>query len=412
MNFASLLGYTNLFFSKTSGLKEDLAKRMMYSVLPHLSTPGETYQTRGVIDMKALRAATEGRKNIISMGLQAIGRELGHYNDVGRGEEVLVNEFWRASTKYPIKAADIAIKAFGSPRGWMYGFGGEPWKRIAETLKKIIHLDQQLDGLRHKRKVSPAPEDLDAELETMRQLVVEINVFDGLSHNTASIMKNLISMENFRDEDENEPKEKKEERAKKEMQTYRDYMTLMDAKELKDPVEVFKLIEPTLQGSGDIHRFKDWVEKLRRLPEYRREDPTIQKQLFTIRSRKHLMAEREKLEEPISKMERSLQAITKPLSNDSLQAHLQSLLTWAGAADSFAAAIPASYMGEHSEGFRALRKKLQALYSELAEIMSSYFNQPFEEIRTATPDKYAHLIKKSEEFLSKLKSIKFFLDAI
>jgi hypothetical protein len=78
----------------------------------------------------------------------------------------------------------------------------------------------------------------------------------------------------------------------------------MDAKELENPMHVFNTIEPTLKGSGESLRYKDWTRKIKNHSDY---DPDamhseqVQSQLFLIRFRKETKQYFEELEQLLAK---------------------------------------------------------------------------------------------------------------
>jgi len=92
-------------------------------------------------------------------------------------------------------------------------------------------------------------------------MIIALNVFDGLAHNTASIMKNLTQIESKKNNDL-----EYEEEAIKE---YKRILQLMDAKELKDPINVYQEIEPELEAIEPFY-FRDWKTKARSNPGNRR----------------------------------------------------------------------------------------------------------------------------------------------
>jgi hypothetical protein len=112
-------------------------------------------------------------------------------------------------------------------------------------------------------------------------LVVELNVFDGLSHNTSSIMRNLIQEEY---QDTADPAD--DFMSTKADDEYTAVMNMMDAKEFNNPIDVYKEIAPTLIDSGDINKYKDWVTKLKTSPGYNTENVGKAKELFKIKFRK------------------------------------------------------------------------------------------------------------------------------
>jgi len=167
-------------------------------------------------------------------------------------------------------------------------FGGEPWAEISKSLFKIAKLNIEAKKIKKQQNMKQ-------EMNILQQLVVELNIFDGLSHNTDSILKNILN-EEYKDKKEypapNDYKLLNEQGLHQSNEfkdlKYLDLKYLMDLKEIMDPVDVYKEIEKTLTESGDIHRFKDWTTKIRQHPKYR-EKSDIGYELFLIKYRKEFL---------------------------------------------------------------------------------------------------------------------------
>lgn len=257
-----------------ANLRSDMAKRIMYSIIPSLSNTTQIMGTQGVVDYNALKAAIEGRKDIIKYGARACAKELGHYGGPSKpyGLQVLID-----TRKYE-ELFKIAIKLFGQEENWEPHFGGKAWFNIAKTLNKINDFDRSLDELRSNR--NKEPNFAEKEIIIMRELVVALNVFDGLSHNTESIMSNMVKEESL----ELHPEQTYDQI----MEEFEAIQKLQDAKEINDPLSVFKEIEKDLINSGDINRYKDWVSKIHRDPSYREENDNLNLEKKSIRLRKIL----------------------------------------------------------------------------------------------------------------------------
>jgi len=274
-------------------LRDDMAKRIMYSVIPSLAKDSEVYHTGGVVDYKALAAAIEGRHDIIKYGARACVQELKHYKEAFVIYHDTVEALKNADYK---KIFEISIKCFNDVKKWDPNYGGDAWKKIAETLLRITQLDENLKQLRANKR--SLPDFYDQEVEIMKQIVIYLNVFDGLSHNTSSILKNILN------------EEEREYHIEETILPFKEIENLLDAKELKDPIDVFKQIYPTLKGSGDINRYKDWFNKIKLNKKYQQNNDESKKDLFIIRLRKtlnpHIIAfnkDKEKLETSLNKLE-------------------------------------------------------------------------------------------------------------
>lgn len=295
-----LSSYIALFAEKTgvfrvdAGLSQDMAKRIMYSVLPSLADANQIALTEGVVDYKALKAAVHGRKDIIRFGCNAVLQEMDHFRssaekDMTTSLKAKVQRLLYA--KQYEEAMDAAIEAFSNEKAWVGGFGGRAWEQIARTLRQLVRLDKGLAAVQSSPNKDPKQ-----EVQLMKDIVVEMNVFDGLAHNSDSIMNYLVESETGEQGRDN--------------QHYHDEFLkikrLMDAKELDNPIEVFKQIEPTLQESGDINQYKDWLGKIRRRDDFRTDDPKRAQKLFLIYVRKALIHPRRTMNSLIDDLSASL----------------------------------------------------------------------------------------------------------
>ncbi len=274
-----------------ASIRSDMAERIMYSIIQGIPKDKEDQISVGLglarqqsetekeflrqnyraTDYKALIRAANGRHDIIKYGARACSKELSHYH----GDRINVYEKTKSllsQNKYK-EVINIAIKAFSDYKQWDPAFGGPAWEAIARSLGKICFLDEYLDLIYKEYKTSMDSDSLTKlrteELVTLQDLIVELNVFDGLSHNTESIMRNLVQQETLEkypqssydyDTDENYDRIGKE---------FTKVKSLMDAKELEDPTDVYKEIYDSLSDIDAFKlKYKDWNAKIRSLPSY------------------------------------------------------------------------------------------------------------------------------------------------
>ena len=57
---------------KEATIRSDMAKRIMYSILPSTVDPSQVVMSGGVVDYKALDAAVEGAADIIAFGTLSV----------------------------------------------------------------------------------------------------------------------------------------------------------------------------------------------------------------------------------------------------------------------------------------------------------------------------------------------------
>lgn len=277
-----------------------MAQRIMYSVVPHLADNLQVALTNGVVDISALKAAVEGRKGIIKYGVKVVLDELSHYHQLGaQSKPWQICRSLIESEEYE-EAMDVAIAAFQDPKAWASRYGGRAWEMIAKTLRQIIRLDKSLTEIRSK---PGSADNQEKEIVIMRDLIVELNVFDGLAHNSDNVMKNLIDVET------RETSEDTKQNVSRRKQQERSIKRLMDAKELDSPVEVYKRIQDTLHGSGDAIKFKDWINKMRRHQDYYKNDPDLTKKLFVIYLRKAVIPARTDLNSMRDKLSSDLRSL-------------------------------------------------------------------------------------------------------
>lgn len=292
MRKKTLFKMASLFELMTrADLQSDMAKRIMFSILPSLADPSQVAMTQGIVDIKALKTAVEGRHDVIKYGVKSVLNELIHYiESPTKKSAVSVHDTVEAliARNELERAMDIAVAAFQDNHGWVSRYGGRPWELIARSLRQLIRLDKQLNLI---RKESPSANNAEKEIQLMRDIVVELNIFDGSAHNSDSILHNLIELETA--DKITDPRL----RGQNKKENYRQIKRLMDAKELNSPIEVFKSIKDTLTDSGDINKFKDWITKIRNQPELFKTDPQRASNLFHIYIRKVILQRRSLLNE-------------------------------------------------------------------------------------------------------------------
>lgn len=105
---------------------------------------------------------------------------------------------------------------------------------------------------------------LDFEVETMKEIVVLMNVFDGLAHNTASVMPKVVG-EELKDWKKKYPNSDISQFSGKYKRRVQD---LMDSKEIDDPMTVYKQVQDIVESPENKHIYRDWITKIRNAPDY------------------------------------------------------------------------------------------------------------------------------------------------
>lgn len=276
LSIESLLELSD-FFLKKATIEEDMAKRIMLSIIPGVSSPLEM-QTHKGFDYKALRSAVNGTKDLIKYGTKACVEEVGNYGDpaieqvYGSGSQENVKalykgvynnaeDLWKAG-RYG-ECLQVCIKAFLDDKegAWAGAYGGKAWAKIAKILSQMQEKRELLDYIRQDANSpnrDPNTDYLDMEMQTMKDIVVLMNIFDGLAHNTASVMPKVIQEERHALNMPSEMGHKYQERVQE----------LMDAKELDNPLVVYKQVQHIIENSPSKYMFKDWIQRIKEHPDF------------------------------------------------------------------------------------------------------------------------------------------------
>lgn len=284
-------------FYKAATLEEDMAKRIMLSVIPAAMNKTEMGATKG-FDYKALRSAANGAKDLVKYGTRACAVEMNYY--LGAGGQRAKMQSLTSEGRYK-DALELAVAAFQDVSNWDRKFGGTAWAKIADTLLQIEVRRQQLEQVRAATS-SPEPgrDYLSEEVELMKEIITYMNVFDGLAHNTASVMPKVVERElEDRNTHKVEDYEEREDRMYFDRKYQRRIQRMMDAKEIDDPFVVYRELQPTIEQPQFKHLFKDWIDKIHTLPEYAAAPSLDQKKqdIAVIKARKALKSALALLEE-------------------------------------------------------------------------------------------------------------------
>lgn len=262
MNIKELLRRCSSFYKKAN-LEEDMAKRIMLSIIPSVMTPTERQSTMidpayWGLDYRALKSAANGVKDLVKYGTLACAEELGFYLNARVNVSYQVKRL--AGQGEYIAALNLAEKTFLDLPHWNEGYGREPWAKIANVLKQLEEKRQFLDMVREESKSSkkdPHTNYETLEIETMKEIIVLMNVFDGLAHNSGNILPKLM----WEEVKELSP-ETYDPNGQERM------LRMMDAKELNNPIDVYREIQHIMDQPMYKSTFGEWISRLRRSPEY------------------------------------------------------------------------------------------------------------------------------------------------
>lgn len=153
-----------------------------------------------------------------------------------------------------------------------------------------------------KNKLESGSNLLDLEIETMRDIVVLMNIFDGLAHNTASVMPKVVQ-EELSEWTKNHPKSLHSmEELKRRYQTR--IKNLMDSKEIEDPMTVYKEVQDIVESPENKHIYRDWITRIRNTPDFHKA-PILKmrkKELALIKVRKTIKENMTNIEKSLSDM--------------------------------------------------------------------------------------------------------------
>lgn len=292
-------------FYKEATLEEDMAKRIMLSVIPAVMSGSERHHSGG-FDYKALKSAANGAKDLVKYGTKACVGEMEHYGvGIRREYEDLINhssirdfddEKYAKLKALKARSEQIGTKkqavkdleqngkykdclklmtdCFNEEEAFEQSYGGRAWAKISHTLYQIEEKRELLNLIRNEAKsTSPDPKTdyPTLEVETMRDIVVLMNVFDGLAHNTASVMPKVVQ-EEIDEYNSNNPRGRDDDdeydRNHSDRQYQKRIKNLMDAKEIDDPFTVYKEVQSIIEHPQNRNLFGDWITRIRSNPEF------------------------------------------------------------------------------------------------------------------------------------------------
>lgn len=345
MDRIALLRRNCALFSQAS-IETDMARRIMLSIIPSLMSPVELHHTGG-FDYKALRTACAGAKDVIKYGTLACAHEfLTHYaqDEMQNAEDTayllgkssfevvspedLDDDTWRhlqpffaiaggtfeGFKKFIVGISEMfkSIKDriaqglyrmaltemqnhFTDKGAFGMSYGGKSWAKICEAL---IDLDQSYNQWQEVKNNSRGFKDpLSFEMAAMKDIIIKLNVFDGLAHNTENVMSSVLQQE---------------QKATDKPQGYSDWHRLqrmMDAKELNKPMDVFEEVREVLNNPSDKNIFGRWIKGIDRgelIKEPASPKNDREKEIVDIRARKKIAVKLRSMEVYLNDFEKLL----------------------------------------------------------------------------------------------------------
>ena len=147
-------------FTKSALIISDMAKRIMYSLIPSVNN--------NQIDYKALKYAVEGISDILKFGAEACKDEMLHILDKA---DYYIDQFSALNKEDYISIFDLCIKGFSDTDHWAYSYGGYEWEKIARSLKSLAIIKNGMVAAKKENN-------LQLELDFMKQGIIELNIFD------------------------------------------------------------------------------------------------------------------------------------------------------------------------------------------------------------------------------------------
>lgn len=257
MKINDILHYSKLFY-KAAGIKQNMAKRIMFSLLRHLVDTGDEakiHLTKGIIDYQALKELTSGAEELIQYGAKACLGEAVYYGETLK-DESKINQLKRLklynkaefdySSKNYENCLKLLLEIFLDKNFWINHnngavYGGEPWAKLT---KMLLDINTELKLSREAKKTGNE----EKQIEHLSNMTMYINIFEGYAHNTGDIMEKIVHLE---DQD-----------------NYEDVKRLMDVKELEDwkdsLSEVLPILSPKTKAGNKTKSqggLYDWIGK-------------------------------------------------------------------------------------------------------------------------------------------------------
>jgi len=273
-------------FYKIANLASDVANRILFPL-----------SSRETFDFVAGRIVANGAINLLYFGIKAVTDELQHYE--GYYEEILPSDRPnKLNIDTYIGSFKSATEMFLDLKNWAQSYGGEAWGKISKTLLEIAE--------NYKKYIRAEKYGIEEE-QAIRKLIIYMNKFDGLAHNTGSIYNKLLSHE-IEDIGWNRAGGSP---------YYLDNLNaienMRDMTESENVSDIIRYVAPYLNTELP---FKDLLSKTRGSDEYHPYDPKrIETHIQTVKVRKNIKMALEKCSRGIYKYIECLNRRMEELSN-------------------------------------------------------------------------------------------------
>jgi hypothetical protein len=225
------------YFFKQANLLTNMAARVMYSTLPY------NEQMNNIV---ALQSLLPGAKELFNYGMKALMDEIQFAGDANAAEKVV----WDYSNGKILESLTKAFKIFSNKNNWEDAYGGVAWANIT---KNLLELHKCIKNVENAKKKG----DWDTYEKQLREMVVYMNVMDGITHNSGTLLDKMIDFEL-----DEKLQNKSNFLIEKNIYT-KEMEKILDAKELKNPKDVAKVVYPALKSAPErFQPFKDVLWKV------------------------------------------------------------------------------------------------------------------------------------------------------
>lgn len=247
---------------KNADLTSDMATRIMHSLVPYtVEHPEEARNIQTHLTDKHLLSVAE---RYVERGLNICYEEMEWAQDYLRVRNFFINHFSKGDY---ISAIKIAINCFANEESWVSGYGGKKWENFARGLLNLcISIKTFKEAKQNK--------DYNKMSEMAGMISAEMNVLDGMTHNTGSFLSKMLILEN--------PSVDEEYREKLKTTT-----TIMDSKQLTNKEDVLPFIKPFLINNPENYLYREYFNDLNRVSKPNQE--RAKQEIAVIRERKKLI---------------------------------------------------------------------------------------------------------------------------
>jgi len=252
INVNSLFKKINIFYKKAT-LLSDVATRILVSRMDQQS-----------FNLPAGREAAVGAIDIIKYTIIAIESELKYYKKSKPNLNIITDKPSKENIDSIIIFLKQAKELFSDSKNWERDYGGKKWEQVTDAILDVTI--KYKDYLNVKR-------DSEEEYKAIKNLIVSMNIFDGVAHNTGSIYNKLIKLEGKNINRTNTSN----------IDIYKKLIRLRDLSESEYDIDVMKEIIPEL---GIQLPFKDYITDIKNKPDYYKD--TFERREFIINRTYHL----------------------------------------------------------------------------------------------------------------------------